>query len=191
MVIKPRGQIRIREFDPLRITNQTYIIEFLFARWRRDGFNDFVDRLGNMEELKREKGKKEAIAESKSLIRGHRVDNNLPIKTGISGSLADRVTKMSIYGKERKKIGNGFGNWQNKESAELFRQAKKGAEARKTKQYKDKRKQIREQVKKLKERGNNNNTPWREISDFEDGEFYGFAMILNKMGEIQEELRGG
>ena len=37
----------------------------------------------------------------------------------------------------------------------------------KSKQYKEKRKQIQEQVQKLKEEGNNN-TPWGEISDFED-----------------------
>ena len=55
-----------------------------------------------MEELKHEKGTKEAIMELKSLIQGHRINSNYPNDKGISGSLADRVTKMLIYGKERK-----------------------------------------------------------------------------------------
>ena len=41
----------------------------------------------------------------------------------------------------------------------------------------------------MKERGNNINTPWKEICDFEDGEFYGFAMISNERKKIQEEVR--
>ena len=44
-----------------------------------------------------------SIVGLKSLIQGHRINNNNPTsKTGISGSLADRITKMLIYGKERK-----------------------------------------------------------------------------------------
>ena len=55
-----------------------------------------------MEELKREKGMKESIVELESLIQRHRRNNNSTNQTGISGSLADRITKMAIYGKERK-----------------------------------------------------------------------------------------
>ena len=65
-----------------------------------------------MEELKHEKGMGGSIAELKSLIQRHRINNNNSTnKTGTSGSLAGRVTKMLIYGKERKsetdlEIGN-------------------------------------------------------------------------------------
>ena len=64
-----------------------------------------------MEELKHEKGTKEAITELKSLIQGQRANSNYPNNKGISGSLADRITEMLISGKERKsetdlKIGN-------------------------------------------------------------------------------------
>ena len=54
-----------------------------------------------MKELKHEKGMEESIVELKSLIRRHRINNNSANKTGTSGSLADRITKMLIYGKER------------------------------------------------------------------------------------------
>ena len=60
-----------------------------------------------MEELKHEKGMKEAIMELKSLSQGHRINSNYPINKGISGSLADRITKNVDFRKE-KKIGNGF-----------------------------------------------------------------------------------
>ena len=46
-----------------------------------------------MEELKHEKGMKESIVESKSLIQRQRVNNNSTNKTGTSGSLADIITK--------------------------------------------------------------------------------------------------
>ena len=56
-------------------------------------FNDFVDHLRNMEELKHEKGTKDAIVGLKSLIRGRRVNNNSSGKTKIAGSLVDRIGK--------------------------------------------------------------------------------------------------
>ena len=55
-----------------------------------------------MGDLEHEKGTKEAIAELKSLIHGHRMGRNSPGKSEISGFLADRITKTLIYGKERK-----------------------------------------------------------------------------------------
>ena len=45
-----------QELDPQRFTNQTYSNELIFMSWEGDGFNDFVNHLGNMEELKHEKG---------------------------------------------------------------------------------------------------------------------------------------
>ena len=64
-----------------------------------------------------------------------------------------------------------------------MKEQKKG----KATQYKEKRKEIQEQVKKLKEKGNNNNMPWGEMSDFEDGEFYGFC----NDSEQKKENSGG
>ena len=39
-------------------------------------FNDFINHLGNMEELNHEKWMKESIVELKSLIQRHRINNN-------------------------------------------------------------------------------------------------------------------
>ena len=64
--------------------------------------NDFINHLSNVEEVKHEKGMKEAITELKSLIRHHRINRNSINKTGTEGSLTDRITKLSIYGKEKK-----------------------------------------------------------------------------------------
>ena len=55
-----------------------------------------------MGDLEHEKGTKEAIAELKSLIHGHRMGRNSPGKSKIPGPLAGRITKTMIYGKERK-----------------------------------------------------------------------------------------
>ena len=44
-------------------------------------FNDVIGRLGNMGEVKHEKGMGKSIVESESLIRGQRVYNNSPGKT--------------------------------------------------------------------------------------------------------------
>ena len=67
-----------------------------------------------------------------------------------------------------------------------FANRKKGGCEGKQKQYSDKRKQIQEQVKKLKETGNNN-TPhggWvggRGVPiDFRDGDLADFEMALDK-----------
>ena len=62
------------------------------------GFNDFINHLENVEELKHEKGTKEAIAESNSSIWNQRVNSNFANKTGAAGSLTDRITQLSIYG---------------------------------------------------------------------------------------------
>ena len=63
-------------------------------------FNDFINHLANVEELKHEKGTKSSIMELKSLIQSQRINSNSANKTGTTGSLADRITKMLIYGKE-------------------------------------------------------------------------------------------
>ena len=56
-----------------------------------------------------------------------------------------------------------------------FAKQRKEQKRGKRKQYKVERNEIQEQVKKLKERGNNLNMPWGEISSFGDEEFYGFC----------------
>ena len=76
-------------------------------RWVGGGsFNDIMDRLGNMGDLKREKGMGEAIAELKSLISGQRMGSNSPGKLNISCSLAGRIRKNVDLWKSTK-IGNG------------------------------------------------------------------------------------
>ena len=84
-----------------------------------DEFNDFVDQLGNVEEAKHEKGMTDSIAELESLIQGHRIDNNSPARTKISGPLADRLTKNVDFWR-RTEIGDRFANRQNKGSADRF-----------------------------------------------------------------------
>ena len=64
--------------------------------------NDFINHLANAEEVKHEKGTKEAIMERKSLIQKQSSNSNSINKTGTAGSLADRMTKLSIYGKAKK-----------------------------------------------------------------------------------------
>ena len=44
----------------------------------------------------------ESIMELKSLIQSQRVNRNPESKTGAAGSLAGRITKLSIYSKEKK-----------------------------------------------------------------------------------------
>ena len=65
-------------------------------------FNDFMDHLGNVEELKHDEGLKDAILELESLIRGHRMGRNSADNPKITGPLADRIAKTSIYGNRRK-----------------------------------------------------------------------------------------
>ena len=55
-----------------------------------------------MGELKHEKGTKDAISESESLIRGKRMGRNSAGNPKIPGSLTDRITKTLIYGKQGK-----------------------------------------------------------------------------------------
>ena len=64
--------------------------------------NDFINHLSNVEEVKHEKGMKEAIMEMRSLIQNQRINSNSINKTGTAGSLTDRITKLLIYGKEKK-----------------------------------------------------------------------------------------
>ena len=45
---------------------------------------------------------KESIMELKSLIQSHRISSNPENKTGTTGSLAGRITKLSIYEKAKK-----------------------------------------------------------------------------------------
>ena len=44
---------------------------------------------------------------------------------------------------------------------------------------------------KLKERGNKINFPWGEISDFEDGEFYGFCDDFEQKKENTRRIKKG
>ena len=45
---------------------------------------------------------KESIMGSISLLRNQRVNSDSVNETGTTGSLADRITNLSIYGKEKK-----------------------------------------------------------------------------------------
>ena len=45
---------------------------------------------------------KDAITKLKPLILGRRIESNSADNSGISGSLADRIAKALIYGKEKK-----------------------------------------------------------------------------------------
>ena len=56
-------------------------------------FNDFAGRLGNMGDLKRDEGAGDAVAESKSLIRGKRVESNSADNEKIAGSSDGRIAK--------------------------------------------------------------------------------------------------
>ena len=143
-----------------------------------------------MGELKHEKGTNEAIAELKSLIRGHRINNNSPGKTNISGPISGRITKALISGKGRKSetdLRVGEIRIAFLDSAKKTKGRKQG----KIKQYKRNRKQIQEQLRKLREKENkNNNTTRWEISDFEEEEFYGLRNDFEqRKAKIQEELR--
>ena len=70
--------------------------------WGGVPFNDFVDRLWHMGELKYEKGTKCPILPLESLIIGHRMGRNSAANPKISVSLADSNAKTLIYGKRRK-----------------------------------------------------------------------------------------
>ena len=67
-----------------------------------DAFNDFMDRLADMGELKHEEGMRGDILESESLIRGHRMGRNSAENPKITGPLVDRIAKTLIYGNRRK-----------------------------------------------------------------------------------------
>ena len=72
------------------------------------GVNDFADRLGNVNDLKHEKGMGEAIADCGVGIVNPwaRMGRNSADNSEISGSLVYRITKTLIYGNEenRKRI---------------------------------------------------------------------------------------
>ena len=66
-----------------------------------EGFGDFVNRLTNVEALKHEKEMGESIMGHISLLRNQRVNSDSVKETGANSSLADRITNMLIYGKEK------------------------------------------------------------------------------------------
>ena len=80
--------------------------------------NDSMVRIGNMEDLKREEWTKDAITELKSLFRGKRIERNSAGNSEISGSLAGRIAKQLIGGKEKKSDADLKSG--NKESANRF-----------------------------------------------------------------------
>ena len=59
-------------------------------------FNDVMDRLWIMGELKQDGGTKDAISELKSLIRRHHMGGNSAENPKITGSLSDRIVKTLI-----------------------------------------------------------------------------------------------
>ena len=68
-----------------------------------------------------------------------------------------------------------------------FAKQRKEQKRGKRKQYKVERNEIQEQVKKSQERGNNSNTPWEEISNFEDEEFYGFCSDFEQKAKYKKK----
>ena len=54
--------------------------------------------------------------------------------------------------------------------------------------YREKAKEIAGEVRKLKSRDSNLHLHRGEISDFEDEEFYGFSVILNRKVKAQTDL---
>ena len=61
-------------------------------------FNDFMENIGNVEELKPEAGMEDAVTESESLIRGQRIERNSAGNSENSAPLAGRIVKTLIYG---------------------------------------------------------------------------------------------
>ena len=125
-----------------------------------EAFNDFMDHLWNMGgELKHDKGTKEAILESESLIHGHRMGGNSAGNQKMSGSLSDRITKTLIYGKQGKSdIDLRIGRMEKALSD--FAKHAKSKNQRKEKQYRERPKEIQEKLKKLETREKNNNLQW-------------------------------
>ena len=76
--------------------------KLLSANWGVGALNYFMDRLGNMGDLKREVWKKDDISGLKSLICGQRAERNSADNSENSGSLAGRIAKTLIYGKSEK-----------------------------------------------------------------------------------------
>ena len=109
----------------------------------------------------------------KSLIQKQRINSNSVNKTGIAGSLTDRITKLLIYGKEKKSETDQKID-KIKKTITDFAKQRKEQKQEKLRQYKNKRKEIQEQIKTLKEKGNNVNIPWKEVGDLEVKNFYGF-----------------
>ena len=103
----------------------------------REEFNDYINHLPNVEELKHEKGTNESIMELKSLIQRHRINSNSANKIGTTGSLADRITKLSIYGEE-KKSETDLKIDKIKKTMIDFTKQRKEQKQNKTKQYKTK-----------------------------------------------------
>ena len=68
------------------------------------GINDFMEHLSQAEESQREEGENEAIAELKSLMRGHHIGDNSSGNLKMSGSLAERIAETLIYGKENRRL---------------------------------------------------------------------------------------
>ena len=97
------GKHGYEDKTPKRFTNRALTGKLPFARWDGgEAFNDFMGHLGNMGDLKQDKGMGETIAELESLIHGQRMESNSMDKPKIQGSLAGRIAKTLIYGKERK-----------------------------------------------------------------------------------------
>ena len=67
-----------------------------------EAFNDFVEHLIRLGELKHGQGAKEEIMGLESLMRGRNVGNNSPGNLKMSGSSTDRIAGTSIYGREGK-----------------------------------------------------------------------------------------
>ena len=95
---KRRDRIRTRGLIPNRFYESAINKQIAIRELGWGAFNDFTDRLWNMESSKREKEIKEATVELGSLIRGERVGSNSPGNSEIPGALDGQITKTLIYG---------------------------------------------------------------------------------------------
>ena len=59
-----------------------------------------MDHIGKAEGIRREEGTREAISESETLTRGHRVEQNSPDLMKLPGNIGGRITKTLLYGKK-------------------------------------------------------------------------------------------
>ena len=141
-----------------------------------DAFNDFMDRLADMGELKHEEGMRGDILESESLIRGHRMGRNSAENPKITGPLVDRIAKTLIYGNRRKSETDLRIGEIKKALSDFAKQAKMIGKKRNIRKGGIKFKKI----EKLEIRENDSNLQRVRYAISRVGSFTDSAMISNK-----------